>query len=390
MNRSWGLLLVAVCVNCSDSNSDSATTNSSPPTNDAGVAPDDARAIDPTADGAVTDGDTSNLEAGTTNDSSAGWAWPPALANTGPAPGTVFTTMAPRDFTSADSGKTFDGVRIEVGNGQEFSVLGNNITFKNCIIRYTGTVHSPNGFLFIGKPSDTTIRTKNVVFDHCIIDAGDRHEYNVRAYYGQFEIRYSQVRGGSHNIDSGGDMDPGTTTQIVRNYIYDYNNNPFAPGYKPGDKLTWGHAASIYFTGNNGTVNIEDNTIIGNRWQQCNAGWSSGPGAGCFEFDGTGAVVVYAQEDPNPDKTYIVKHNQISAGSYAPLRFYGENNTIQSIQIIDNVFTAQAGWPTFSIEGDIYAFDAAASNRTISGNRWGSDTTCFTTPSACKGSPNTP
>lgn len=316
------------------------------------------------------------------------WTWPATLSNTGPAPGTKFVTMAPREFGPSDSNKTFDGVQINVGQGQEVSITGSNITFKNCKIMYTGTVHSPNGFLFIGKSYDKTVRPKNILFDHCIIDAGDRHEYNVRAYYGQFDIQYSQLRGGSHNIDSGGDLDAGTTINIYRNYIYDYSNNPYALGYDFNNRLTWGHAAGIYFTGNNGTVNIEDNTIIGNRWQQCNSGWSNGPGPGCYEIDGTGSVVVYAGEDSNPDKSYIVKHNQISGGSYAPIRFYGESPGIQSIQILNNTYTAQSGWPTFSIEGGIYTFDGSASNHTLSGNSWGLDTVCSKTASSCKGSPN--
>lgn len=322
------------------------------------------------------------------------WKWPATLQNTGPAAGTTFTTMAQRDFTTADNGKTFDGIQINATDPRGIYITASNITFKNCKIMYTGTSTSANGFLFVG---DGSTEPTNVNFDHCIIDDGNRFEYNIRAYYGQFNIQYSQIRGGSHNIDSGGDKTANTTISIYRNYIYDYDDKPFHPG---SDRYT-GHAANVYFTGNNGTVNIEDNTIIGNRWEACaSGGFSNGPGAGCRDnsssppFNGTGSVVVYANEDCNPDKTYIVKHNQISGSSYSPVRFYGKNDgwlcpvQIGSIQITNNVYTAQSGYPKFSIDGGIYTFDSGATNRTLSGNSWGTDTTCFATPSACSGNPN--
>ena len=47
------------------------------------------------------------------------WSWPATVFNAGPAPGTVFTSLAPREFGVADSGKVFDGVQIDIGNGQE-------------------------------------------------------------------------------------------------------------------------------------------------------------------------------------------------------------------------------------------------------------------------------
>lgn len=318
----------------------------------------------------------------------AGWTWPATLSNTGPASGTVFTTMAPREFTTADNGKTFENIQINVGDGQEFYITGSNITFKNCKIIYTGSTHSPNGFLFIGKSWISSIRPKNIVFDHCIIDSGNRHEYGLTANHGQFTIQYSQIRGASHNIESTGDLDPGTTTTIYRNYIYDYSNNPFSTSYDVNNSATWGHPNGIYFTGNNGTVIIEENTIIANRWQQCTSGWSNGPGAGCFEIGGTGAVTVYADENPNPDRIYIVKHNQISGAGYFPIRFYSGGTTIDSVSIINNVLTAQAGWNKSSIEGSLYVFSGSIGSITKSGNSWGSDTVCFVNPSSCKDSPN--
>lgn len=315
------------------------------------------------------------------------WTWPTTLANTGPAQGTTFTTMAQRDFTTADSGtagspKVFDGIQINATNPVGVTVTASNIIFKNCKIIYTGTATSQNGFLYIGNQST---RPSNVVFDHCIIDDGNRFEYNVRAYYGQFAINYSQVRGGSHNIDSGGDLTAGTTISIYRSYIYDYDDKPYDTSAQYG-----GHAANIYFTGNNGTVNIEDNTIIGNRWEACTSGgFSNGPGVGCRDnssspaFNGTGSVVVYADEDSNPDKTYVVKHNQISGSSYAPIRFYSGGASIQNLQITNNVYTAQSGYPTFSLEGQIYVFSGTITSRTVTGNTWGSDTTCFAKPTSC-------
>lgn len=318
------------------------------------------------------------------------WTWPATLENTGPAAGTVFTSMPQRDFTAADNGKTFDGIQINATNPRGIYVTASDITFKNCKIVYTGTATSENGFLFLGNPSDKSVRPKNITFDHCIIDDGNRFEYNVRAYYAQYNIQYSQVRGGSHNIDSGGSLDAGSVISLLRNYIYDYDDKPFhsATRYE-------GHAANIYFTGNNGTVNIEENTIIGNRYEACTAGgFSNGPGPGCRDnsslpaFNGTGSVVVYADEDSNPDKSYVIKHNQISGSSYYPMRFYGGAPGIQSIQIVDNVYTAQSKYPKFSIEGSIYAFDAGAKNRTISGNMWGTDTECYKNPNSCPGKPN--
>lgn len=310
------------------------------------------------------------------------WAGPASLSNTGPAAGTKFTIMSPREFSSADNGKTFDGIQINVGNGQEFLITGSNITFKNCKIVYTGNVHSPNGFIFVGKSWDSSIRPKNIVFDHCIIDAGDRHEYGLTARHGQFAIRYSQIRGASHNIESAGDLDVGTTTTIYRNYIYDYNDTPY------GSPPHLGHANGIYFTGNNGTVIIEENTIVGNRFEMCTVGWSYGPGAGCYEFGGTGAVTVYADEDSNLDKNYIVKNNNISGGGYYSVRFYGQSSGIASVQITGNVFSALAGWPKHTIDGGIYVFDGNITSRVVTGNSWGSDTTCYVSPAQCPGLPN--
>ncbi len=314
--------------------------------------------------------------------SSSGWTWPATLQNTGPASGTVFTSLTPREFSSSDNGKVFDGVQINVGNGQEFFITGSNITFKNCKIVYTGSTHSPNGFIYIGKSWDKSIRPKNIVFDHCIIDGGNRHEYGLTARYGQFTLQYSQVRGASHNVESGGDLDAGTTTTIYRNYIYDYDDTPFA------NPPHLGHANGIYFTGNNGTVVIEENTVIGNRYELCSAGWSNGPGAGCYEFGGTGVVTVYADEDSNPDKAYIVKHNKLSGAGYYPVRFYGQSSGIQSVSIVNNVFTSQAGWPKSSIDGALYVIDGGVQSVTKSGNSWGSDTVCYSSPSQCAGSPN--
>lgn len=318
------------------------------------------------------------------------WIWPTTLQNTGPPPGTSFTTMAQRDFTPADNGKTFDGIQINATDPRGIYVTASNITFKNCKIIYTGTATSPNGFLFLGNPSDKSVRPKNITFDHCIIDDGNRFEYNVRAYYSQFNIMYSQIRGGSHNIDSGGDLNQGSTINIYRNYIYDYDDKPF-----DSTARYQGHAANVYFTGNNGVVNIEENTIIGNRWEACTSGgFSNGPGPGCRDnssnppFNGTGSIAVYADEDSNPDKKYIVKHNQISGSSYYPIRFYGSSVGIESITIVDNIYTAQSGYSTFSIGGQIYAFDEGATNRVISGNSWGKDTICFSNPSSCEGKPN--
>lgn len=315
------------------------------------------------------------------------WTWPATLQNTGPAAGTTFTTMAQRDFTTADNGKTFDGIQINATDPRGIYITASNITFKNCKIMYTGTSTSANGFLFIGSGSTAP---KNVNFDHCIIDDGNRFEYNIRARYGQFNIQYSQVRGGSHNIDAFGDIDAGGTINIYRSYLYDYDDKPFDTSARYE-----GHAAVIYFSSNNGTVNIEDNTIIGNRWEACTSGgFSNGPGAGCRDnsssppFNGTGSVVVYADEDSYPDKNYIVKHNQISGSSYYPMRFYGGSSGIQSIQVLNNVYTGQSGYPKFSLEGNIYAFDSGATNRTISGNSWGTDTTCYSSPSSCPGNPN--
>lgn len=316
------------------------------------------------------------------------WTWPATLQNTGPAVGTTFTTMAQRDFTTADNGKTFDGIQINATDPRGIYITASNITFKNCKIMYTGTSTSDNGFIYIGNGSTAP---KNVNFDHCIIDDGNRFEYNIRARYGQFNIQYSQVRGGSHNIDAFGDVEAGGTINIYRSYIYDYDDKP----YHPSGGQYGGHAAVIYFSSNNGTVNIEDNTIIGNRWEACTSGgFSNGPGPGCRDnsssppFNGTGSVVVYADEDSYPDKTYIVKHNQISGSSYYPMRFYGGSSGIQSIQILNNVYTAQSGYPKFSLEGGIYTFDAGATNRTINGNSWGTDTTCHSSPSSCPGNPN--
>ena len=142
-------------------------------------------------------------------------------------------------------------------------------------------------------------------------------------------------------------------------------------------------------------MNIEENTIIGNRWEACTSGgFSNGPGPGCRDnssnppFNGTGSIAVYADEDSNPDKKYIVKHNQISGSSYYPVRFYGGSAGIESITIVDNIYTAQSGYSTFSIGGKIYAFDEGATNRVISGNSWGKDTICFSNPSSCEGKPN--
>jgi hypothetical protein len=309
------------------------------------------------------------------------WTWPATLQNTGPAAGTTFTTMAQRDFTTADNGKTFDGIQINATDPRGIYITGSNITFKNCKIMYTGTSTSENGFLFVGDSTSP----KNITFDHCIIDDGNRFEYNIRSFYAQFNIQYSQIRGGSHNIDAAGDKTAGTTINIYRNYIYDYDDKPYdsSPRYQ-------GHAANVYFAGNNGVVNIEENTIIGNRWEACTSGgFSNGPGAGCRDnssnppFNGTGSVVVYADEDSNPDKTYIVKHNQISGSSYAPIRFYSGGATIQNLQITNNVYTAQSGYPTFSIEGQIYVFSGTIGSRTVTGNTWGSDTTCYASPSSC-------
>lgn len=315
------------------------------------------------------------------------WTWPATLQNTGPAAGTTFTTMAQRDFTTADNDKTFDGIQINATDPRGIYITASNITFKNCKIMYTATATSENGFIYIG---DGSTAPKNVNFDHCIIDDGNRFEYNIRARYGQFNIQYSQVRGGSHNIDAFGDTTAGGTINIYRNYLYDYDDKPFDSSARYG-----GHAAVVYFSSNNGTVNIEDNTIIGNRWEACTSGgFSNGPGAGCRDnsssppFNGTGSVVVYADEDSYPDKNYIVKHNQISGSSYYPVRFYGGSSGISSIQILNNVYTAQSGYPKSSLEGGIYAFDSGASNRTISGNSWGSDTTCYSSPSSCPGNPN--
>ncbi len=317
------------------------------------------------------------------------WTWPATLQNTGPSAGTTFTTMAQRDFTSADNGKTFDGIQINATDPRGIYITASNITFKNCKIMYTATATSNNGFIYIGDGS-TTNAPKNVNFDHCIIDDGNRFEYNIRARYGQFNIQYSQVRGGSHNIDAFGDVDAGGTINIYRNYIYDYDDKPYHSTDRYG-----GHAAVVYFSSNNGTVNIEDNTIIGNRWEACTSGgFSNGPGAGCRDnsssppFNGTGSVVVYADEDSYPDKTYVVKHNQISGSSYYPVRFYGGSSGIQSVQILNNVYTAQSGYPKFSLEGNIYTLDSGVKSRTISGNSWGTDTTCYATPSACPGNPN--
>ena len=322
------------------------------------------------------------------NQSSGTWTWPATLANTGPAPGTTFSNMTPRNFTSADSGQTFENFQMNVGNGQEIYITGDNITFKNCKIIYTGTTHSANGFVFVGLGYDASVKPRNIVFDHCLIDAGMRHEYNILTYNSLFTIQYSQIRGGSHNINSHGDTVANTTINIYRNYIYDYHINPYAPGYDYNNHATWGHANGVYFTGNNGTVIIEDNTIIGNRWQQCTSGWSAGPGPGCVEIDGTSAVTVYAGEDPNPDKNYIVRHNQISGAGYLSVRFYGETPGIQSVQILNNVLTAQAGWPKHTIDGQTYYFDGNSGTKTISGNSWGTDTVCFSSPSSCQGSPN--
>lgn len=320
--------------------------------------------------------------------SSSTWTWPATLQNTGPSTGTNFTTMTQRDFTTADNGKTFDGIQINATDPRGIYITASNITFKNCKIMYTGTTTSDNGFIYIGNGS---IAPKNVVFDHCIIDDGNRFEYNIRARYGQFDIKYSQVRGGSHNIDAFGDVDAGGTINIYRSYLYDYDDKPFHSG---GSRYE-GHAAVIYFSSNNGTVNIEENTIIGNRWEACTSGgFSNGPGPGCRDnsssppFNGTGSVVVYADEDKYPDKNYIIKRNQISGSSYYPMRFYGGSSGIQSIKILDNVYTAQSGYPKFSLEGGIYAFDSGATNRTISGNTWGADTTCYVNPSSCPGNPN--
>lgn len=311
-----------------------------------------------------------------------GWSWPATLSNTGPAAGTSFSYMAPREFDASDNGKTFNGVQINVGNGQEIYITGSNITFKNCKIIYTGSNHLPNGFLFIGKSWLPNIRPKNILFDHCIIDSGDRHEYGLTVRHGQFSIQYSQVRGASHNIEVAGDLDAGTAINIYRNYIYDYNDDPYAsPAHV-------GHANGIYFTGNNGTANIEENTVIGNRWEQCAAGWAKGPGAGCYELYGTSAVTVYADEDANPDKVYIVKHNLISGGGYYAVRFYSGSASIQSISITQNVFTAQAGWPQSTDGGGLYVINGSIGSLVKSGNSWGSDTTCFVNPGSCAGSPN--
>lgn len=321
------------------------------------------------------------------NNASSEWTWPATLQNTGPAPGTNFSVMDQRDFTPADNGKTFDGIQINATNSRGIYITASNVTFKNCKILYTGSATSENGFLFIG---DGSTSPKNVNFDHCIIDDGNRFEYNIRARYGQFNLKYSQVRGGSHNIDAFGDTDSGGTINIYRNFIYDYDDKPFHSGSRYE-----GHAANVYFSSNNGTVNIEENTIIGNRWEACTSGgFSNGPGPGCRDnsssppFNGTGSVVVYADEDSYPDKNYIVKHNQISGSSYYPVRFYGGSSGIGSIQIIDNVYTAQSGYPKFSLEGGIYAFDAGAKNKTLSGNSWGKDTVCYSAPSSCPGNPN--
>lgn len=328
-----------------------------------------------------TPGTGSSGSSGGSSGSVAGWTWPATLQNTGPASGTSFTSLSPREFGTSDNGKTFENVEILVGNGQEFYITGNNITFKNCRIVYTGNAHSTNGFIYIGKAWDSSIRPKNITFDHCYIDGGNRHEYGLTARHGQFTLQYSQVRGASHVVESAGDLDAGTTTTIYRNYIYDYDDTPYA------SPPHLGHANGIYFTGNNGIVNIEENTIIANRWELCNSGWSNGPGAGCYEFGGTGAITVYADEDSNPDKVYIVKRNQISGGGYYPVRFYGQTSGIQSITFTDNVFTAQAGWPKSSIDGNLYVFSGTIGSTTRTGNSWGSDTTCYSSPSSCAGTP---
>lgn len=117
------------------------------------------------------------------------WSWPATLSNTGPAPGTVFTSLAPREFGVADSGKVFDGVQINIGNGQEdvFKITGSNITFKNCKIVFTGNVENNKWFFFVGNPG-AGIRPKNILFDHCIIDSKGYHEYGIHARNAQFSI----------------------------------------------------------------------------------------------------------------------------------------------------------------------------------------------------------
>lgn len=317
------------------------------------------------------------------------WSWPATVFNTGPAPGTVFTSLAPREFGVADSGKVFDGVQIDIGNGQEdiFKITGSNITFKNCKIVFTGNVENNKWFFFVGNPG-AGIRPKNILFDHCIIDSKGYHEYGIHARNAQFSIQYSQIRGASHLINSNGDLDGGTIN-IYRNYMYDWHDKPYATG----NNYREGHANVIYFIGNNGNVNIEDNTIIGNRYEMCTSGWSQGPGPGCLELNGTGAITVYANESEYgaTNKNYIIKHNQISGSSYMPLRFYGDaSHKIESIKITNNVYTTQSGWPKSSIEGNLYSFNNIGSTPLISGNSWGSDTVCFASPASCPGNPNLP
>lgn len=286
----------------------------------------------------------------------ASWTWPANATNTGPT-----SSLAPYTgphFITVD-GTIIRDKDIVMNDGEELVIQANNVQFINSRIRYAGTADSDNCFVCLLQGYQGT------VFDHVEMDANHRFEYGLLAF-SPFTVKYSEFHAASHVIDAAGDPSQGNPTYITNSYIYDADNKPFSNTNQYG-----GHAAAIYFSGDNSPVYISENTIVTPRY----ALGPTCPPNPCHDNSVTAAVAIYADEGVISPSigSYNYHHNAISSGGYYYTQFRGGTGGIKTLNFTNNVLMADAGWPNGTIDGGTYILENVA-NATFTGNIWGPGT----------------
>jgi len=265
-----------------------------------------------------------NQNAGAAVASGAGTAYPgapstgvvwPNDGNTG-FRGSLTTYTGPLTITT--DGTTISGQDIVLGDGQGFQVNANNVTIRDCRIRYTGTSTVASAHIGYGAFGSYQ---HGLLLDHVTYDGHHRAEYGLRAF-GDFHMTFCNFQSASHVIDAFGDPVTHVQSEIDHSFIWNSDDKPYQ-AVNPGE----GHSAAVYFSGANSNISIHDNTLICPKWARgmvyTQPGWVRDFAADNTDHtdinNATGCIAFFPTEGTiSASDTYNVSilNNRLSGGGY--------------------------------------------------------------------------
>jgi hypothetical protein len=245
----------------------------------------------------------------------------PDATNTGTT-GTLPLWTGSIDFNTP--GQVVSNVEIDTGH-DTMTVLANNVTFNNVLIRYTGqTIDNAN----IQTVVRMAVGVTGTKFLHCEIDAQDLVARAIQGY-NDVDVEFCNI----HNTGNGIEVSNHITAK--NNYLHDI----FSPAGQD-----W-HADGIQtdaFSAVSG-IDVEDNTIL-------------------LTGTETGAINIIAKTGGSVTGA-LVNHNLMAGGSYT-VYAGADGGTVSNYQVTNNHFSVRY----FPAVGEFGTYYPSATGAVRTGN----------------------